>query len=278
MKATWSFHLRQWWSYYTKAKTFHQADSPFIYRFCDEVLESDSQESWFEKIEKVRKHLLKNKDRFVHTDFGAGPGAQGLQAPEPRIRDFIHRSAIRPKHGRILHRFTRFFKAKHILELGTAAGLSTAYLSSPDGPGQLITIEGDPLLAGLARQNFDALGIHPTLITGAFDQVLPGILNTNPVFDLIFIDGNHRGAALEYYVALLNKYLHPEHGVIILDDIHWSQDMADSWEKLRSDRQWNLSLDLYQFGLLIRNQDLLHPTSLNLIEWKWKPLNPGIFR
>lgn len=278
MRATLSFHLRQWWSYYTQAKTYHQADSPFIYRFCQEVLESAGQDPWFEKIEKIRKDLLKNNERFVRTDFGAGPGARGLQPPETRICDFINRSAIRPKHGRILNRITRFFKPKHILELGTAAGLSTAYLSSPDRPDQLITIEGDPLLAALARKNFEALGIHPTLITGKFDQVLPGILHANPVFDLIFIDGNHRGDALESYIDLLNNYLHPEYGAIILDDIHWSQDMAEAWEKLRSDRKWNLSLDLYQFGLLIRNRDLLHPASRNLIEWKRKPLNPGIFR
>lgn len=278
MKTTLSFHLRQWWSYYIQAKTLHQADSPFVYLFCNEVLESDIRDGWFEKIEKVRKGLLRNKNRFVRTDFGAGAGMHGVQSPEPRISDFIQRTSIRPRHGRILHRITRFFKAEQILELGTAAGLSTAYLSCPNRPGQLSTIEGDPVLASLARKNFEDLGIHPTIFTGAFDQVLPGILRENPVFDLIFIDGNHRGTALESYVGLLSKYLHPVHGVIILDDIHWNRDMAESWEKLRADRQWNLSLDLYRFGLLIRNQDLYHPASLNLIEWKRKPLNPGIFR
>ena len=278
MKTTLSFHLRQWWTFYTQAKTVHQADSPFIYRFCEEVLESDSRETWFEKIEKVRRDLLQNNERFEHMDFGAGQSLPGEYPTKPRIRDFIRSSAIRPKQGRILHRITRFFKAGHILELGTAAGLSAAYLSPPGGPAQLITVEGDPMLARLAKKNFDALGIHPTLITGSFDQMLPGILNKNPVFDLIFIDGNHRGAALQSYVDLLGNYLHPEHGTIILDDIHWNQDMADAWEKLRADRKWNLSLDLYQFGLLIRNRDLLHPASFNLIEWKRKPLNPGIFR
>ncbi|HNR08215.1 MAG TPA: class I SAM-dependent methyltransferase [Saprospiraceae bacterium] len=273
-----SFRMKQWWSYYQRAKTIHQADSPFLYRFCREVLESDAKDPWFEKIENLRGDLLKNNELFVHTDFGAGSGKPGKKQSMHRLSDFIRRSAIRPESGRLLHRISRFFEANHILELGTAAGLSTAYLSKPGGKGQLITVEGDSYLASVAKATFDKLGLQPDLLIGAFDQVLPGILGHHPVFDLIFIDGNHRGAALESYIRLLSPYLHPDLGVIILDDIHWSRDMAGAWDRLRLERQWNLSLDLFQFGLLIRNRDLLHFNTLDLIARKWKPLNPGIFR
>ena len=41
-----------------------------------------------------------------------------------------------------------------------------------------------------------------------------------------------------------------EDSLIVLDDIHWSQEMGKVWETISNDPRVTLSIDLYQFGLL----------------------------
>jgi predicted O-methyltransferase YrrM len=78
-----------------------------------------------------------------------------------------------------------------------------------------------------------------TSIVGDFDDVLPSLPPLQ--YDLIFIDGNHRGAALIRYVNELAPCL-SEKGVIVCDDIHWSRDMEAAWDELIQENRWTYVL------------------------------------
>lgn len=202
--------------------------------------------SWPE-IERERSRLLKDQNEVPMLDLGAGSQSKARTVAE------IAQSALkRPRHARALAGLASYLETAVVLELGTCLGITTAYLGKHSA--SVTTIEGNPALAGHAEDIWRRLNVqNVTSIVGDFDDVLPSL---PPVqYDLIFIDGNHRGAALIRYVNELAPCL-SEKGVIVCDDIHWSRDMEAAWDELIQENRWSLRVDFYEWGLLTANPSL----------------------
>jgi predicted O-methyltransferase YrrM len=115
---------------------------------------------------------------------------------------------------------------------------------------KLLTIEGAGSVAGVAEANFRSLGLeHIALMTGGFDDVLPGALEKMGKIDLAFVDGNHRREPTLRYFDLLMRHASPS-AVLIFDDIHWSREMEEAWEGIRQDARVLLTIDLFFIGLV----------------------------
>ncbi|HLW33390.1 MAG TPA: class I SAM-dependent methyltransferase, partial [Aequorivita sp.] len=68
-------------------------------------------------------------------------------------------------------------------------------------------------------------------------------------YDLILIDGDHNGErTLEYFNALLEK-VHND-SLIIFDDIYWSKDMTEAWQKIIAHEKVTVSIDTFQWGMV----------------------------
>ena len=50
-----------------------------------------------------------------------------------------------------------FTRPEHIIEMGSSLGISTAYLASADSSSRVITIEGSPAIAAIAKETFQKL-------------------------------------------------------------------------------------------------------------------------
>ena len=70
-------------------------------------------------------------------------------------------------------------------------------------------------------------------------------------FDLVFIDGHHDGKALIKYIKDLEGHTHDQ-TIFILDDIRWSKSMLDSWNNLIKSDAFNLSMDFFRMGILVK--------------------------
>ena len=120
-----------------------------------------------------------------------------------------------------------------ILELGTSLGISTLALALGAPGRRIISIEGSPELAAIAREN---LVRHRTqnaeVICMEFGDALTGLKNKGVKVALAFIDGNHRGAALTEYVQKIRQM--GEEIIIVADDIHMNRDMIKSWQSMVS--------------------------------------------
>jgi predicted O-methyltransferase YrrM len=230
--------------------------SPYVFAFMQEVLQSDWEDESWKKIEKERKARYGSSRKIDSTDPGAG-SRQNTTAGE------VFRSSVSPERKcRFIAKTARFLHAEYILELGTSAGISTAYLASAK-PKEITTIEGRPEAYEEAIKTFENLGIDNIhAIQGMFDQVLQSP-ELDKGFDLIYIDGDHSLEGTMRYVNWAMEHITSK-GMIILDDIYWSEHMTEAWEQCSTDKRVSLSLDLYQLGVLSRNPDFLQAQHFKL--------------
>lgn len=200
-------------------------------------------------IEAIRTRLQQDPSPIPSLDLGAGS-----QGNTSTVSAIARRSLKRPKHARALAALMRHVGGGSVLELGTSLGLTSAYLASHAR--KVVTVEGNPAIAAVASEVWSELGktnIHS--IVGGFDEQWDALTNAATGYDLIFIDGNHRGDALRRYVHAGMTLLRPG-GVLVCDDIHWSKDMESAWNDVCEMEAWTLRVDAYEWGLLTLNPSL----------------------
>ena len=81
---------------------------------------------------------------------------------------------------------------QRILELGTGLGYTACLMALASPQGQVLTLEGDPEHAALARQQIAALGLQQRvqLHEGSFATVMQALQLPAGSQDLVFFDGN----------------------------------------------------------------------------------------
>ena len=66
---------------------------------------------------------------------------------------------------------------------------------------------------------------------------------------------NHKKIpTLEYFQMCLTKVTN--NSVFIFDDIYWSKEMSEAWEKIKQHPKVTQTIDLYQFGIVLFNTEL----------------------
>ncbi len=226
----------------------HGIHSPFVYDFVKKVLNDDRNFYCYESIEYLRKELKRNGEVLSVEDFGAGSHTKLFKQ---RSVSSIAASALKPKKwSQLLFRMVNFYQPSIVLELGTSLGITTTYLACAKSNAKVITMEGAPSIAGIAKQNFERLQLQNIeLITGNFDDTLPGVLSKLQSFDFAFVDGNHRKAPTLQYCKQLLSLAH-EQSILVFDDIHWSAEMEEAWKAIKEEPTVTLTIDLFFIGLV----------------------------
>ncbi|MFD1871624.1 O-methyltransferase [Hymenobacter bucti] len=237
--------------YWLRSGNAHGLHSPFIYGLYTTVIRHNGKFKAFGPIEARRRELLKSTQRIAVTDFGAGSQVAGGGGQQRRLSDIARHAAKPSRLAQLLFRLVNHFQPATILELGTSLGLTTAYLAAADSRSKVITFEGCPNTAAVARETFAKLHLgNVELVTGNLDQTLPATLAglTRPV-DFVFFDGNHRyEPTLRYFEQCLCKA--HDNSVFVLDDIHWSAEMEQAWEAIKAHPAVTVTVDLFYVGLV----------------------------
>jgi predicted O-methyltransferase YrrM len=242
--------IKKYSSYYLNASNGkgHGIHSPFVYDFVRRVLIDKRNFYAYNQVEALRRKLLQNETLIEIEDFGAGSAIS--KTNQRSIASIARHAAKSKKWAQLLFRIVNYYQPKHILELGTSLGISTAYMALANPQAQVVTAEGSAAIAAQAKKNFQSLQLSSIQqVTGNFDNTLPGILAALPQLDLAFVDGNHR---YEPTVRYFNQLLPDLHGssIVIFDDIHWSADMEKAWEEVKENPAVRLSIDLFFVGLV----------------------------
>lgn len=236
--------------------------SPFLYDFAKNCLYADAKLPEFEKLEDIRNAYKRSKDSIQVSDFGTGAarhaGIRKGQAARygKRVGVIARRALQKPRYCRLFYRMARYFKPSSVLELGSSLGISACYLAMGAPEARVITLEGCPETASLARQTFHRAGMpHIELVNGPFVKTLPGLLKTGFSPDLVYIDGDHTYEGLTENFFLLYEHIRPG-GVVIIDDIRWSRDMWKAWKEIIGIPDVRLSLDIGPAGILFFDKRL----------------------
>lgn len=237
--------------YLLAARDEHSLHSPFLFQLYTTVIRPRPVpvEPRFEPIEAVRQAMKSSTEEISVLDFGAG--SKRSNAPRRRVAT-IARNAEKPrKYGQLLYRLIRHFRPEILLDLGTSFGITTLYEAEACVPAaRLLTFEGCPETARVARQNFEKFGISPVeLVLGNLDETLPECVGTLDRIDFVFFDANHRyEPTMRYFETCLAK-AHAD-SVFVFDDIHWSGEMERAWQEIKGHPRVTLTVDLFQVGLV----------------------------
>ena len=207
-----------------------------------------------EKIIAVRRRLQGSRQEVTLRDFGAGSG----KSPQ-RTVGLIHRTSAVPHWwGVFLFRLVRELKPGNVLELGANLGVSGAYIRSAldlnGGWNRFTTIEGDPVLASIARETIGSVSIgRSEVVNGRFQDVLQQVLKQNEGIDLVFIDGHHEYEPTLDYFAQIEPYLSAK-ALVVFDDVYlWSRAVRKAWKEIVRTHPAAVSIDLAKFGILFRH-------------------------
>lgn len=233
--------------YRWKAKGRHGTHSPFIYEMVDQCFRIAIKEADKNQIQSLVNALSRDKRIIEVSDFGAG--SKSLKNKRS-IRSIYKVSSSKGKFATFFYRLSAFYQPKQILELGTSLGIGTIHFSKGNPQTEVITVEACPQTAKIAVENFEKTGSkNIQLVNDTFSNYLPQI--NGKKFDIIFVDGHHDGEATINYLNLLQHSIHDD-TFIILDDIRWSDSMFRSWELLKESETYNVSIDLFRMGILIK--------------------------
>ena len=262
--------------------------SPYIYDFLTKVVRNKTDVKIVSQVENLRLAMLSDKRSITVTDLGAGSvtGAgverrvagiartAALPAKEAGLLSRIVRSMLAsevrqspkagehtawgtehagdpPDGGETVPQSGRARSTEKgiILELGTSLGISTLALALAAPGRRVITVEGCPVLAAIARENLLKYGAANAEVRAMeFSAAIENLRNEGLSVSFAFIDGNHRGAALTEYVSKIASM--GEDMIIVADDIRLTKEMFRAWRSVAASGIATVTMETIRLGIL----------------------------
>lgn len=212
-------------------------------------------------IEKRRSFLLNSKEKINVISYGAGSKNSNRKKEEMRagitLESTISKitSASKPQlWATFLFKLVQKLKPLSCVELGSCVGISASYQAMAlkiNGNGTIVTLEGSPEIANLAKKTIDILEIkNASIIQGPFQLALIEVLKTCKPIDFFFNDGHHDHDAVIQYFNQAIPYL-SNVAVVVFDDISWSKGMEKAWKEIKTDKRVVASIDIDQMGIIL---------------------------
>ena len=247
--------------------------SPYLFEWVRMVMMDKNRYYAWAEIEECRAAMLADMRELEFVDYGSrNTKRQKGDEQMRRVCDIARGSLAKRKYAEMLFRLVNWLgvpemrdrkvemrdeRGLNIVELGTSLGVTTAYLAAADSRNKVVTMEGCNAVAEVAKENWRTLGL------GNIDCVVGEItvdslqMAIDDRVDVAFIDANHTYAATRAYFNVLADRV-SEKSVIIVDDIHYNQDMERVWEEICVDERVTSTMDLYQMGLVFFDTHYWH--------------------
>ena len=251
------FQIKSYLQFLWHSKNEHAVHSPFVFNLVTKCFYDKKSKPEYSILRNYRNSLLENKTTIEVTDFGAG--SKVFKSNTRQISKIAKTAGISPKRAELLFRIVNYFqpdpneseKAKQsILEIGTSLGLTTSALALGNPKAKIITLEGCPETASIAKIQLQKFN-HNTInfVVSEFTEYLKNYQLSIINYQLIYFDGNHqKQATLDYFELLLPTITNET--VWIFDDIHWSAEMEDTWEIIKTHSKVTVTIDTFQWGLV----------------------------
>ena len=222
---------------------------------------SNQEKEAISSIEQRRSLLLKSDKQIPVIDYGAVTSNSTRTEEEMKIGVQATASlskvcsASKPIFwATFLFKLIRKLEPVSCLELGSCVGISASYQAAAlniNKKGRLLTLEGSPAIAKIAKDTLAGLGLeNASVVTGAFHETLKGVFETARPIEFFFNDGHHDHDAVIRYFKDALPYL-SEDAVIVFDDISWSPGMKKAWCEIQDDERVAVSIGLRTIGIAV---------------------------
>lgn len=217
--------------------------SPSLFHLITNVIEENLQYYKYGLVEQVRNILKKSGQKIT-----AGGKTMTLET--------VIKRDCKPKHlSQMLMRLAVHYKPKTILEIGTSLGVSTMYIAAADSKAKIVTIDHEKEIAALNAKNFKRAGFHNIdMICGDAVVELENAIKKLDQIDMLYIDISDANKSLRVFNDAKGNM--SSKSLCVVGDIHESDEKEELWNKLKEDNIVNVSLDIFDFGLLIIDNEL----------------------
>jgi predicted O-methyltransferase YrrM len=242
------FQIKSYLKFLWYSKNEHAVHSPFVFNLITKCFYDKHSKPEYAILKTYRNSLLLNRNTIEVTDFGAG--SKVFKSNNRSISKIAKTAGISSKRAELLYRIVHYFQPQNILEIGTSLGLATAALSLGNKKAKITTLEGCKNTIAVAQVNLQKVCCtNVELITTEFGNFINAANLKSKIFDLVYFDGNHqRQATLDYFEQLLPTITNDT--VWILDDIHWSSQMEETWKIIQQHPKVTVTIDTFQWGFV----------------------------
>lgn len=267
--------LIEFTKFYSSAINRYCVHSPFVATVIDKVIYGVKVPPNRERLENIRQSFLHNHRTISTSTYGA---PSRVNRSSTRSIRQIAKSSLTPRsQAETLFRIVDYFRPDTMVELGTCLGVTSLYQYAGNPKANFHTVEGHPELYTEAKKLFDSIPASGLkAVKGRFTDVLPSILDDIKKVDYAFIDGDHTKDGLKTYLELLLPRTHNA-SVIVLHDVHWSDEMSQAWNDLRKNPLVTVSIDLFHMGILFFRKEITKSVHINLVPYWLKPWQNGFF-
>ena len=143
----------------------------------------------------------------------------------------IAQMQIAPEQGQFLEIIVKLLKVTKCLEIGRFTGLSTLCMAKGlPYDGKIISIDNSEEFLPLAKTYWEKAGVQNKIesIIGEGVDVMQSYIDRQFFFELIFIDADKNNYSSYYELSL---QLLQTNGLIIIDNMLWGGEVADSFNK-----------------------------------------------
>lgn len=198
-----------------------------------------------QKLFSLRKRLLNIEGTANYKDPKTG------HTRTVNLRQFARKSSSTHHFSYFLVKLINFTKSQNVLETGTCLGINTAYMAHSNVK-NIWSIEGVRKFADLAQNRLNQNDLsNIKIIRGTVQEKFREVMcKAKP--DLIFLDADHRSETIKFYLDEIRLSEYPV-SCIVIHDIHWSPDMNFAWREAISNRDYNLTIDIFQAGIIFPN-------------------------
>lgn len=224
----------------------HSVHSPYFFDLYTKIVNKRNR-SDLPVLDNLRRDLEANKTILTIEDFGSGGKQENIHK---RSIGEIARASLTPYRVAMFYLDLLYFSEAHrVVELGSSLGLTTLFLAQKRDA-MIYTFEGSHSIANVALTNFEWAGRkNIQLIEGNIDKTLHQFLEPTDKIDFVLLDANHRYLPTLDYYHQLSKRLKAS-SVMVIDDIHRSEEMEKAWSEIRQDTLVYGSVDLFRCGML----------------------------
>lgn len=205
--------------YKIKSTNEHGVHSPFVFDLVTQIIYNDKDYYSYKAIEAQREKLLNSKK---------------ISQPETVLKPV--------KYGRLLFRLVNYFQPLHILEIGSAFGIETAYMAAANSLSKVTVFENTKEITDLATENIKQLKLKNVEFVGALDSNL----KSNGL--VYFHKQLNGGIFLKHFYQCLETV--DDSSVFIVSDMYDSAEMKEAWTEIKNHERVKVTIDMFYLGIV----------------------------